>query len=303
MTTVRLAHFSDIHLTANPLGWQLRDWFNKRLTGWMNLRLLGRSKRFRRAEDTIAALMAELRERRPDAVVFSGDATALGFPTECERAAALLGLHDPQALPGVAVPGNHDYYTAAAARSGAFERQFAPWLHGERVDDETYPFARRVGHVWLVCMNSSRPNRGFWDASGEVGAAQRERLKRLLQRLEPGPRILVTHYPVALSSGLRERRSHGLADLDEVLAVANEGGVVLWLHGHRHGAYRLVDASVAPFPVICAGSVTEEYRGSYAEYIIDGDRLQGTRRQFDFSLSRFVDAESFSMELTKSSIR
>src|SRR5439155_18065404 len=102
MTTVRLAHFSDIHLTAKPLGWQLRDWFNKRLTGWLNLRLLRRSRRFRQADNIIVALVAELRRRRPDAIVFSGDATALGFPSEFERAAALLGLRDPDPLPGVA---------------------------------------------------------------------------------------------------------------------------------------------------------------------------------------------------------
>src|SRR5439155_1380209 len=101
----------------------------------------------------------------------------------------------------------------------------------------------------------------------------------------------------------RERRSHGLADLDEVISVAQEGGVVLWMHGHRHGAYRHVDAKIAPFPVVCAGSVTEEHRGSYAEYVIDGDRLHGTRRQFAFTTSRFEDVESFEIGLTLSSIR
>ena len=36
---IRLAHVSDVHVSARPLGWKPRDWFNKRTTGWMNLSL------------------------------------------------------------------------------------------------------------------------------------------------------------------------------------------------------------------------------------------------------------------------
>src|SRR5437764_5167139 len=92
---IRLAHFSDIHVTAAPLGWRPRDWFNKRLPGWINYRWLGRSRRFRAADEVVEALVADLRERRPDRTVFSGDATALGFEAEFARAAELLRLDDP----------------------------------------------------------------------------------------------------------------------------------------------------------------------------------------------------------------
>ena len=44
---VRLAHFSDIHVTCRPLGWQREDWFNKRFPAWLNLCVLGRALRFR----------------------------------------------------------------------------------------------------------------------------------------------------------------------------------------------------------------------------------------------------------------
>src|SRR5262245_1765297 len=207
--TVRLAHFSDVHLTTRPLGWALHDLRSKRLSGWFHLRALGRGKQFRMAHEVTTAMMAELRERRPDRVVFSGDATALGFASEFVHAARHLGVGDPQ-LPGFAVPGNHDYYTRAAVRAGAFEREFAPWLAGERVDGETYPFAQRVGPVWLLGVNSSTANRRPWDASGAVGAAQRARLRDLLGQLSAGPRIIVTHYPVCLADGRPESRWHGL---------------------------------------------------------------------------------------------
>src|SRR5438552_4811395 len=124
---VRLAHFSDIHVTCRPLGWRAEDWFNKRFPAWLNLRVLGRAFRFRQADQVLAALMAELGERRPNHLVFSGDATALGFETELAHAARLLGLNGGATWPGIAVPGNHDYCTPTAAEGGCFEKHFAPW--------------------------------------------------------------------------------------------------------------------------------------------------------------------------------
>src|SRR5438094_2107763 len=172
---VRLVHFSDIHLTCRPLGWQRDDWFNKRFAAWLNLRVLGRALRFRHAEQIVAALIAELRERRPDHVIFSGDATALGFEREVAHAANLLGLRDGAALPGIAVPGNHDYCTPTAAQSGCFEKHFARWQTGERIDGAVYPFAQRVGPLWLVGVNTSTANRWAWDAGGSIDSAQLDR--------------------------------------------------------------------------------------------------------------------------------
>ena len=103
------------------------------------------------------------------------------------------------------MPGNHDYYVSDSVRAGSFERHFAPWLTGERVDENTYPFAQRVGPLWLVAVNSSRANWFPSDASGRCGAEQLERLGRLLQRLARG-RILVTHYPICWPAENRKSR-------------------------------------------------------------------------------------------------
>src|SRR5207253_1521331 len=92
MQSIRLAHISDIHVGARSR-WRADDWFNKRLFAWLNLRLLGRGRRFRHTDTVLTALVEELQQRRPDRVVFSGDATALGFEEEIARAATLLGLH------------------------------------------------------------------------------------------------------------------------------------------------------------------------------------------------------------------
>lgn len=292
---LRLIHLSDIHITASKLEWRWRDWFNKRLTSWFNLRWLGRRRKFRESDAVMAALAREIDRRPPDHIIFSGDATALGFESELRRAAELLGVGS---RPGLAVPGNHDYCTRLAAASGLFERYFAPWQIGRRVDDATYPFAQRVGPVWLVAVNSCTGNRWAWDARGQVGSDQLARLRRLLADLDAGPRILVTHYPVALASGEREKRFHGLRDLDDLLAVAREGGVRLWLHGHRHGFYHHAAQTIAPFPVVCAGSATQEDAWGYGDYRLEDTTLHIQQRVFDPQAGGFREVQAFALPLS-----
>src|SRR5437764_13421316 len=87
---VRLAHFSDIHISAAALAWRRRDWFTKRVSSWAHLRWFGRAQRFARADEVLGKLIEELPQRRIDHLVFSGDATALGFEAEFRRAAEIL---------------------------------------------------------------------------------------------------------------------------------------------------------------------------------------------------------------------
>jgi 3',5'-cyclic AMP phosphodiesterase CpdA len=291
--TVRFAHFSDIHVTTRSV-WRPRDWVSKRLSSWVNLRLLGRGHHFRKADEVVRALLADLRQRRPDHLLFSGDATALGFAEEIAHAAALLQVSE---LPGLAVPGNHDYCTHGAMRSGDFERCFAPWQVGQRIGSETYPFVQRVGHVHLIGVCSATANRLPIDARGTVGRDQLDRLQALLSRLDSGPRVLVTHYPIAVPEGKPEHHFRVLRDLDDLVAVAARGGIGLWLHGHRHDAYHHGPSPLAPFPVICAGSATQSGRWSYGEYTITGNRLQASRRVFRAEMGRFDEEQSFEMEL------
>ena len=53
---VRLAHFSDVHLTTRPLGWALHDLRSKKLSGWFHLRALGRARQFKLAHEVARAL-------------------------------------------------------------------------------------------------------------------------------------------------------------------------------------------------------------------------------------------------------
>jgi 3',5'-cyclic AMP phosphodiesterase CpdA len=293
---IRLAHLSDVHISAARLGWRPRDFFNKRITSWVNLRVSGRHKSFARADEVLGRLMDELPARGIDHVVFSGDATALGFEAEFRRAAESLRV-GATPIPGIAVPGNHDYLTGTAARSGRFEHYFAPWQTGVRIGEHRYPFAQRAGPIWLVGVNAAIGNRIPWNAAGAVGAEQRQRLRQLLAELDPGPRFLVIHYPIRLSTGHHEQRFHGLRDLPAVLAIAKEGGVRLWLHGHRHEPYYFDQPAWAPFPSICAGSGTQSGIWSYNEYSIEGPTLKAARRAFDAAAGGFRNVQEFEVPL------
>jgi hypothetical protein len=123
------------------------------------------------------------------------------------------------------------------------------------------------------------------------------RLRTLLGKLGTGPRILVTHYPVCLADGSPETKIHGLANLPEVVDVARGGGTSLWLHGHRHHVYYLAHPPQAPFPVICAGSVTQEGNWAYLEYTIEGNRLRAARREFISADAGFIEKDGFELTL------
>ena len=294
---LRLAHFSDVHLTAPRRGWRARDALSKRAVGWANLNLLGRAAHFANADRAAAALRTDCAARAFDALVFSGDASALGFASEVRTAAEALGVGAPGLPPGVAVPGNHDLYVGRAASERAFASAFAPWLEGTRLTGAPFPFARKVGHVWLVMLNSAQPNFLAWDARGRVGGAQLERFRALCASLDDGPRIVVSHYPLLMEGHRPEPRWHRLRDWRAARDTAAACGVKLWLHGHRHRWYVLPRAAELPFATICAGSATQEHRWGYSEYTIDGGHLRGLRRTFDQAAGAYADAETFELEL------
>ena len=297
MSRVRLAHFSDVHLSGHRFGWTRRDVLSKKATGWLNVKLLGRGRRFRHAPTVAEALVHEFRTRQFDQLVFSGDATKLAFESEFAAAASRLHVGHPDLPPGIAVPGNHDYYTTQSYLAGYFEKHFAPWQHGERVGEEPYPFARKVGPVWLIAVNSSTPNFWHWDASGAVGEDQLARLRDLGRTLGPGLRVLVTHYPLRAAHGKLEPRPHRLRDHGPVLEAAKEIGVSLWLHGHIHHGFVLRPSAGIPFPVICAGSTTQSKHWTYNDYTITGTKLTAVRRRYDQLAHQFRDGEAFELEL------
>ena len=176
---------------------------------------------------------------------------------------------------------------------------FAPGWQGRRIGKETYPFAQRVG--WHLACRSEHGHR----QSLGLGRRRRRRSRRnandLLSSLRSSNRArafwsLITRS--VFQSGKRERHTHGLRDMHELVDVAAKGGVSLWLHGHRHGFYYLPRPSFAPFPIICGGSSTQTGLWSHCEYTVS--RKSGRSPFAAFTISEknmFEDADRFALQL------
>ncbi len=295
----RLIHFSDIHLFHAQAKWKPRDFLSKRVTGYLNNRFLPRGHRFKQAPQVLHKLVEDVYARSPDLVVFSGDATTLGVEEEFEMAVQVLRIGQEDVPPALAVPGNHDYYTTRSTKTGLFEKHFAPWQQGHRLDDEIYPFARKVGKVFVVAVNSCQWNRWSWDSTGRVGVDQLIRLERLLSSAEAqgAIKVLVTHYPLALADGKPEGRHRRLRDLHDLLKVAQNGGVQLWLHGHRHDAYVIPANSERSLAALCVGSGTQHDHWSYGEYLFEDGHLIVRQYAYQPELDRFTQVQKADLRL------
>lgn len=126
---------------------------NKRITGFANWKL----KRQRTLDgEGLIKLVHHMHEQAPDFIAVTGDLMNLALDAEINTAYNWLqtvGSPDRVCLS----PGNHDAYIA-----GQLEKALERWdgyVLGETVDENMFPFVRRVGEVAIVCCNSAIPTR------------------------------------------------------------------------------------------------------------------------------------------------
>jgi 3',5'-cyclic AMP phosphodiesterase CpdA len=228
--------------------------------------------------DVVAALLAELGERRPTVVAVSGDLTQRARPTQFRAARAFL---DRIEAPQVVVPGNHDVPLYDVVRRftsplGRYARFVTPELEPAYADDAL--------HVLGVSTARSLT----WK-EGRISLDQIEALRRRFcdGAAPPRLRVLVAHHPFgAAADGARPRVAGRSGRALRVLAGC---GLDLLLTGHlhrlahgelEHPVERLSRAVLA----FHAGSATSvRLRGepnSYNWIEVDGPRLVLTIRSF-----------------------
>ena len=235
-THMRIAHFSDLHLLSLE-GVPLRRFLNKRLTGWINLRLK-RGHLHKAAH--VRAIAREIANAKVDHVVITGDMTNLALEPEFELARSVLrddlGI-DPARV--TVVPGNHDLYTGGAFTSRRFERYFADWLQSDLPEvtagGARFPVVKIRGPVAIVALSSAVPRPPFV-AAGELGGAQLEALARVLAHQEVASRTLVLalHHPPVHGWSRVKGHLEGLRDAPALLSMLMPLSRGLVLHGHLH---------------------------------------------------------------------
>ncbi|MDP8998782.1 MAG: metallophosphoesterase [Myxococcota bacterium] len=235
---MRIAHFSDLHLLSLD-GVPVRRFMNKRITGWVNLRLKRAS--IHRSE-YVRAIAREIGARDFDHVVVTGDLTNLALESEYDLARDVLerdlGL-DPSRV--TVVPGNHDVYTRGALSCRRFERYFAPWLIGDLpelavdVNGGFFPVVKLRGSVAIIGLSSAVP-RPPMVAAGELGLAQIAALHRVLEHPEVARRtaVLGLHHPAVRPESRAKMYLEGLRDASALVAELRPIANGLLLHGHLH---------------------------------------------------------------------
>ena len=222
-----LAHLSDVHLGPLPrLG--PRHWNAKRALGFLNWH---RSRKRCHLAATLDAILADLEAQQPDHIAVTGDLVNIGLPAEYVAAEAWLrGLGDPERV--TVVPGNHDIYTTLRADPGVGRWQAYMTSTANGATLASFPFVRRFGPIALIGLNSAVPMPPL-QAGGRLGAAQLQRLGRLLDRLggEGATRVVLIHHPPL--PGLASPRK-ALEDAAELQAMLAAHGAELALHGHNH---------------------------------------------------------------------
>jgi 3',5'-cyclic AMP phosphodiesterase CpdA len=282
---VKLAHFSDIHVTHFPLSGAFTV---KRLAAVASFTLAGRGRHFEGSDARIARLLEDVDAQRVDHALCTGDLTGVSTEAEFERVAELFGPRLTQPDRFTCIPGNHDRYVAEA--QGRFERHFGALCEGA-----VFPFVKALpSGVTIVGIDVTRPT-SVIDSSGLAGPAQLKKLTAILTDASLKDRfvVLALHYGLLRAQGQRDARNHGLRDDLELMALIDREDVTvdLVLHGHMHRPY------VVPTKrrqTINAGSATDLHvrQCGYHVYEIDPKafRVRIHRREWDESTGHYAAA-------------
>lgn len=279
---MKLAHFSDIHVTHFPLSGRPAL---KRLAAVVSYSLMGRGKHFEGSDQRIAALLEDVDSLGVDHALCTGDLTGVSTEAEFQREAQLWGERLRQPKQYTCIPGNHDRYVDGA--SGLFEKYFAQLCEGAR-----FPFVKTVpGDVTIVGIDVARPT-SIVDSSGLVGTKQLAALETILTDASMKDRfvILALHYGLLRKEGQRDARNHGLRDDLDLMALVDRTDVSLDLivHGHMHRPFVV---KTKQRTIINAGSATDLHvKGlGYNVYDIDpaAHRVRIQRRAFNIGNGRY----------------
>ncbi len=274
--SLRVLHFSDIHVGALVRHMHWKRWFSKRGIGAINL-LRGRAKYFDEVEEKMAAMARFKESQQIDLVINTGDYTALGLEHELILARELVDplMHPPQQY--VTVPGNHDIYVHEGNSHYRFSEQFCSVLQNDLPEycaGGHYPLVRLVGDdVAVIALNSSKPNPWPWRSDGHIPTRQLASFEKLLEdeRIRGRFLFVITHYAPRLANGEPDRKLHGLHNADDFLKACSpiENGAILF--GHIHRTYR-VDVPETNIPLYCAGSATMEgFEGAWVYELFEGE--------------------------------
>jgi 3',5'-cyclic AMP phosphodiesterase CpdA len=233
---VRIAHLSDLHLLSLEGAVPFRL-FNKRITGYLNLRF---HRKAVHKPGFIRAAAREIQRLGVDHVAITGDLSNLALEGEFTR--VLRFLEEDLGLPPSQVslvPGNHDAYTRGAHKKRRFATTFDRFLRSDLPEltapGEVFPFVHLRGPAAIIGLSTALPRLPLV-ASGALGRAQLDALARVLEHPEVQRRtpVLLQHHPIHNPQSLVKRALEGLHDASDEAHLLRKVARGLILHGHLH---------------------------------------------------------------------
>jgi len=236
---VRIAHLSDLHLLdlEGAVPYRL---FNKRLTGYANLRL---RRGHKHKPEPVTLAVQRLADLAVDHLVVTGDVSNLALEREFDRVRALLegavGLSADQIS---LVPGNHDVYTRGSVKKGRFAEWFSRYMTSDVHDigaEGGFPFVRLRGPAAIIGL-STAVSRPPFVASGQLGKRQIAALERVLAHPEVKARtpVILQHHPLHNPASYTKTALEGLWDAQGEIRALRDVARGLLLHGHWHRRVR-----------------------------------------------------------------
>lgn len=179
-------------------------------------------------KNALAAAARYIQERKPDAVIITGDISKDGLAVELDNACAWMR---ELPVPVVLTPGNHDvpYYEM-------WGRLAYPWARFERAAHGLQVLPWHTEKWSIVPVNTARAwqLRFNW-AQGEISRGQTAIAAAELQRAAPGAlRIVITHHPLDWPNDapIKGVTRGGPRALEKLI----DSGAQLFLSGHLHFA-------------------------------------------------------------------
>jgi 3',5'-cyclic AMP phosphodiesterase CpdA len=296
---MRILHISDVHVQLPPSQLPITQLWNKRAIGLANL-MLRRWHHFSDVPKKLAQLVELAEREHVDAVICTGDYTALGTTPEISAARAAIDGLTKRPLGFATVPGNHDIYLPDAVRDGRFEAAFGDLIRSDMPEhcvDGPWPCVRLLGDsAAVVAVNSARPNPQPWRSSGRIPDSQLEALTRVLADVRLSNRFVfvITHYAVRKKDGGYDRWSHGLENVDAFVAACSAASRGAVLHGHIHWRMHLrVDGM--SLPVFGSGSSTHAGREGLWLFELDGTTARAIPGDYHGGAYRLLPGEAVSL--------
>lgn len=287
---MKLAHFSDIHVTHFPLE---GSFALKRLAAVASHSLGARGRHFEGSDARIAALLARVDAEQVDHALCTGDLSGVATEAELGRVAELFGPRLQQPSRFTVIPGNHDRYVTSAA--GIFEKHFATLCEGA-----VFPAVKHLdAGVTLVLLDAARPT-SLIDSSGLIGEDQRSKALSILTDRALADRFVVValHYGLLRMNGVRDSPMHGLRDDVEVMQLLDRDDVTvdLVLHGHLHRPFTI---RTKRRQIVNAGSATDLHlRCGFNLYDIDVNRHLVAVKRFTWGTDTYEFDPTHALNVT-----